>query len=75
VAFIGWFGPRGMASVVFLLLAAQALGDDPVIAPYLSAIGLTVVASVVLHGVTAGPWAARYGDWATRTGPRVETAA
>jgi NhaP-type Na+/H+ or K+/H+ antiporter len=75
VAFIGWFGPRGMASVVFLLLAVQALGDDPTVTPYLAAIGLTVVASVILHGATAGPWAARYGDWAARTGPRVETAA
>ncbi len=73
VLFIGWFGPRGMASVVFLLLAAQSLEGDPTIKPYLAAIGLTVLASVILHGATAGRWATRYGGWAARTAPRVET--
>jgi NhaP-type Na+/H+ or K+/H+ antiporter len=59
VAFIGWFGPRGLASVVFALIAFDDLGraDGEVV---LAAVAATVLASAVLHGVTAGPLAARY---------------
>lgn len=59
VAFMGWFGPRGLASVVFGLLAFDDLGgaDGEVV---LGAVVATVLASVVLHGLTAGPFAARY---------------
>jgi len=54
--FVGWFGPRGLASVVFILIAASRSfeGRDTVLA----AASCTVVASVILHGVTA-PFAAR----------------
>jgi sodium/hydrogen antiporter len=60
VAFIGWFGPRGLASVVFALIAADTL-DRPAADRVLAAVVLTVLASVVAHGVTASPLAARYG--------------
>jgi NhaP-type Na+/H+ or K+/H+ antiporter len=59
VAFVGWFGPRGLASVVFALLAVEELGDEA--APAVAAIVLTVLLSVVAHGITAGPGATRYG--------------
>jgi NhaP-type Na+/H+ or K+/H+ antiporter len=59
VLFVGWFGPRGLASLVFGLLALEELG--PGADEALTAIGLTVLMSVVLHGATAGPLAARYG--------------
>ena len=62
VAFIGWFGPRGLASVIFALLAYDAL-DDADGARVLAAVTITVVASVVAHGVSASPLAARYGAW------------
>ncbi len=65
VAFVGWFGPRGLASVVFAILAADGL-HGPMAATVVATIALTVVASVVAHGVTAGPLARRYG---TRVGP------
>ncbi len=58
VAFIGWFGPRGLASVIFALLALEDLheaGQEVV-----AVIGLTVVLSVVVHGVSAAPLANRY---------------
>ena len=74
VLFIGWFGPRGLASVVFALMAVEELGEraDPAVA----AIVLTVLLSVVAHGVTAGPWAARYGARnRTPAGPAGEPAA
>ena len=59
-AFIGWFGPRGLASVVFGLLALEELGKAAA-RPALSAIGVTVVLSVIAHGITAEPLAKRYG--------------
>jgi NhaP-type Na+/H+ or K+/H+ antiporter len=63
VLFIGWFGPRGLASLVFALLALEELGADAEEA--LTVIGLTVMLSVVAHGVSASPLAARYGAAAT----------
>jgi NhaP-type Na+/H+ or K+/H+ antiporter len=60
VGFIGWFGPRGLASVVFALLAVEELGETSYVAPAIAAVSLTVLGSVVLHGVTAGPLGRRY---------------
>jgi NhaP-type Na+/H+ or K+/H+ antiporter len=60
VLFVGWFGPRGLASVVFALLAVEELGETSFVVPALAAVSLTVFLSVVLHGVTAGPLGSRY---------------
>ena len=60
VVFIGWFGPRGLASVVFALLALEDLGEKNA-GPAVEVITVTVLLSVVLHGVTAEPLARRYG--------------
>ena len=60
VAFVGWFGPRGLASVVFGLIAVDALAPQASKA-VLAAVTVTVAASVLLHGITASPFAARYG--------------
>lgn len=65
VLFVGWFGPRGLASLVFALIALEELGaeaDDAV-----AVIGLTVALSVLAHGLTAAPLAVRYGRAATAT--------
>jgi len=62
VVFLGWFGPRGIASIVFALIVVEESSDagaDVV----LSIVTWTVLASVFLHGVTAGPLARRYGAW------------
>jgi NhaP-type Na+/H+ or K+/H+ antiporter len=59
-AFIGWFGPRGLASVVFALLALEDLGQR-VVGPAVSVIAFTVLLSVIVHGATADPLARRYG--------------
>ncbi|WP_116451838.1 cation:proton antiporter [Blastococcus litoris] len=64
VAFIGWFGPRGLASLLFALLALEELGRDADEA--VAVIAVTVVLSVLAHGVSAGPLAARYGRSAAR---------
>jgi NhaP-type Na+/H+ or K+/H+ antiporter len=63
VAFLGWFGPRGLASIVFalMLLEEGGLSGDAVI---VSAVFVTVALSVLAHGVTAAPLSRRYADWA-----------
>jgi NhaP-type Na+/H+ or K+/H+ antiporter len=60
VLFIGWFGPRGLASVVFGLLALEDLAE-PAARPALTVIAFTVLLSVLAHGLTADPLASRYG--------------
>ena len=79
-AFIGWFGPRGLASVVFALLAVEELGGaDPRVVAAVNTIAITILLSVVAHGVTARPLATRYvgapSGHSTSTGPPVTTAA
>ncbi len=60
IAFIGWFGPRGIASVLYLLMAIAAIG----FAGYeqvMSVIVLTIMISVFAHGISAVPLSLRYG--------------
>ena len=59
VTLVAWFGPRGLASVVFALLALEELGN-PVAGRAVAVIAITVVLSVVIHGATAEPLAIRY---------------
>ncbi len=66
VAFMGWFGPRGLASVVFLLTAYDALSSSGVDTTILlSTVSWTILLSVLLHGLSATPIAAWYGKRAT----------
>ncbi len=58
VAFIGWFGPRGLASVIFALLAFDQLGRQADLV--LTAVSITVGLSILLHGLSANPLIARY---------------
>ena len=61
VAFVAWFGPRGLASVVFGLLAIEELGDTSVAVQRATAtVAVTVFLSVVLHGITVVPGARQY---------------
>ena len=60
VAFIGWFGPRGLASILFGLLALEEAALTNGTQIYLI-VTWTVLASVLLHGVTAAPLSIRYG--------------
>ena len=74
VAFIGWFGPRGLASVVFALLAVEDLEVDDSLREAIATLAMTVLLSVILHGLTADVFAARYGTWIDRVRPPAETA-
>ena len=61
VAFIGWFGPRGLASLVFALLALErGIPDGEVV---LTTVVVTVALSVVVHGLTSVPLIAAYRRW------------
>jgi sodium/hydrogen antiporter len=62
LAFLGWFGPRGLASIVFAVLVLEEGGlphDDLILVTTYAAIGLSVLA----HGLTAAPLAERYATW------------
>lgn len=74
VALIGWFGPRGLASVVFALLALEDLGQHAA-GQAVSVIGLTVLLSVIVHGATADPLARRYGPRIARAAGTADDAA
>ena len=64
VAFLGWFGPRGLASILFALLVVEEgrLATGPFL---MSVVVLTVLASAFLHGATAYPLARRYGEYSS----------
>jgi NhaP-type Na+/H+ or K+/H+ antiporter len=61
VAFIGWFGPRGLASVVFALLVVER--GVPEEQTLLTTVVVTVALSVVLHGLTSAPLVRAYHRW------------
>ncbi|MCX6374406.1 MAG: cation:proton antiporter [Actinobacteria bacterium] len=61
VAFIGWFGPRGLASVVFALLVVER--GVPEEQTLLTTVVVTVALSVLLHGLTSAPLANAYQRW------------
>ena len=60
--FLGWFGPRGLASMLFgLLLLTDGEVDRP--DQLFAIITLVVLTSVILHGITASPGARLYAQW------------
>ena len=62
VLFLGWFGPRGLATILFALLVAEA--DTIAHHERLFQVAtLTVAASILAHGLTAAPFAKRYSRW------------
>jgi NhaP-type Na+/H+ or K+/H+ antiporter len=65
--FLGWFGPRGLASILFVLLILEE-SDAPHLDELLSVTVITVALSALLHGVSAAPLARRYGRLVERMG-------
>ena len=61
VAFMGWFGPRGLASIVFAVMVEDA--HVPHAGTIVAASYLTVGLSVLVHGLSASPLVARYARW------------
>lgn len=65
--FLGWFGPRGLASILFVLLILE----ESKIAHHNELLAITVITvalSALLHGVTAAPLANLYGRLVRRMG-------
>jgi NhaP-type Na+/H+ or K+/H+ antiporter len=62
VAFLGWFGPRGLASIVFAVIVVEE-AHLPGAATILATTYVTIGLSVIAHGVTAAPLARRYSRW------------
>jgi NhaP-type Na+/H+ or K+/H+ antiporter len=68
VWFVGWFGPRGLASII---LAFITISDEPRLEgldTVVLAMTVTVLLSVVAHGVTAAPLVERYAAWCAAMG-------
>ena len=61
VAFLGWFGPRGLASIVFAVIVEDA--HIPHGITLVDVTYLTVCLSVLAHGLSAAPLVARYASW------------
>lgn len=63
--FIGWFGPRGLASIVFVVIATQeTLPGGNIIGV---TVAFTVLLSVIAHGITANPLSRAYVKRQTTT--------
>lgn len=58
--FVGWFGPRGLASILFTLIMMDEF-DFPHEEELLACVSMTVMFSIVLHGLSATPLAKRIG--------------
>lgn len=70
--FLGWFGPRGIASILFALLILE---DYPIPGgeELLACVVITVALSIFLHGITASPLAKAYGVFVKNRGECAET--
>jgi len=62
LGFLGWFGPRGLASIVFAVITIEE-SQLPHEHLLVEAVYLTVGLSVLAHGLSAGPLADRYARW------------
>jgi len=56
--FLGWFGPRGLASIVFaVIVVGQNVAGSEILA---TTVFCTVTLSILAHGLTANPFAKTY---------------
>jgi NhaP-type Na+/H+ or K+/H+ antiporter len=53
--FMGWFGPRGLASIVFAVIVVNA--NVPNSGTIAATVVCTIMLSILGHGITANPWA------------------
>lgn len=67
--FLGWFGPRGLASILFTLIMMDEF-DFPGEQELLACVSMTVFLSILLHGISAAP----LSKWIGRTAPKTRGA-
>jgi NhaP-type Na+/H+ or K+/H+ antiporter len=58
--FMGWFGPRGLASIVFAVIVVEA--GVPTSSVIAATAACTIMLSILAHGITANPWAKGFGE-------------
>jgi NhaP-type Na+/H+ or K+/H+ antiporter len=58
--FIGWFGPRGLASIVFAVIVLNA--NVPNSGTIAATAVCTIMLSILAHGISANPWAKGFGE-------------
>jgi NhaP-type Na+/H+ or K+/H+ antiporter len=57
--FMGWFGPRGLASVVFCVIVVNA--NPPSQSLLSQVVAATIILSILMHGITANLWVQGFG--------------
>ena len=62
LAYLGWFGPRGLASILFAQFVVEEL-ESATAERIVTIVTWTVLASIIAHGLSAVPLAGRYGTW------------
>lgn len=66
VALMGWFGPRGLASILFVVVIVEESGHVDGVVRLTDIVAWTVAASILLHGITSWPLSNRYATWVER---------
>jgi NhaP-type Na+/H+ or K+/H+ antiporter len=62
--FVGWFGPRGLASIVFaVIVIAEPLEHTATLG---ATVACTVLLSVIAHGLSANPLVRSFGRYRRR---------
>ena len=65
IAFMGWFGPRGLASLLFALLVLEDLHVEQ--AEFIqTVVATTVLFSIIFHGITAAPLSKKLGKYSAQ---------
>ena len=65
--FIGWFGPRGIASILYVMIVAQLIIDIQGHEKLYATITLTIFLSIILHGISAKPFVKLYSKCLSNT--------
>ena len=60
--FIGWFGPRGIASILYVMTVAHSVELSIVDEELFAVISVTILLSIILHGLSATPLVKKYGS-------------
>ncbi|WP_201353605.1 cation:proton antiporter [Hydrogenimonas urashimensis] len=66
--FLGWFGPRGIASILYVMIVIHQLGGIEGHEVIYGTVTLTVLLSIFLHGMSAKPLANLYARYLKKTG-------
>jgi NhaP-type Na+/H+ or K+/H+ antiporter len=69
IAFLGWFGPRGLASVILALVVVEEEPELTGLSQIFLTMTVAVLLSVFAHGITAAPLTSRYARVTTALGP------